>query len=108
MLSKLLLAATLLPAAFAQDASTSAASSVIPAASVATSSASTEPTLVGTPSAPSPTSESNVPTGTPVPGNYTGAYRPQVHFSPPAGFMNDPNGMFVDDNGTWHLYYQCE
>jgi len=20
--------------------------------------------------------------------------------------MNDPNGMFVDDNGTWHLYYQ--
>lgn len=22
--------------------------------------------------------------------------------------MNDPNGMFVDDNGTWHLYYQCE
>lgn len=22
--------------------------------------------------------------------------------------MNDPNGMFVDSNGTWHLYYQCE
>ena len=22
--------------------------------------------------------------------------------------MNDPNGMFVDKNGTWHLYYQCE
>lgn len=24
------------------------------------------------------------------------------------GFMNDPNGMFKDSNGTWHLYYQCE
>ncbi|KAF2971345.1 hypothetical protein GQX73_g2200 [Xylaria multiplex] len=47
-----------------------------------------------------------VPTHTPVPGNYTGALRPQVHFSPPQGFMNDPNGMFVDANGTWHLYYQ--
>ncbi|OIW23778.1 glycoside hydrolase family 32 protein [Coniochaeta ligniaria NRRL 30616] len=48
----------------------------------------------------------SVPTGTPVPGVYTGALRPQVHFSPPAGFMNDPNGMFVDAAGVWHLYYQ--
>ncbi|KAI3316644.1 glycoside hydrolase family 32 protein [Xylariaceae sp. AK1471] len=47
-----------------------------------------------------------VPTGTPIPGSYTGPLRPQVHFSPPRGFMNDPNGMFVDANGTWHLYYQ--
>ncbi|KAI0201181.1 glycosyl hydrolase [Astrocystis sublimbata] len=47
-----------------------------------------------------------VPTGTPVPGTYTGALRPQVHYSPPQGFMNDPNGMFVDANGTWHLYCQ--
>lgn len=47
-----------------------------------------------------------VPTGIPVPGNYTGGLRPQVHFSPPQYFMNDPNGMFVDANGTWHLYYQ--
>ncbi|KAI0115572.1 glycosyl hydrolase, partial [Nemania sp. FL0031] len=47
-----------------------------------------------------------VPTGTPIPGNYTGPLRPQVHFSPPQHFMNDPNGMFVDANGTWHLYYQ--
>lgn len=47
-----------------------------------------------------------VPTGVPVPGNYTGGLRPQVHFSPPQYFMNDPNGMFVDANGTWHLYYQ--
>lgn len=22
--------------------------------------------------------------------------------------MNDPNGMFVDEDGLWHLYYQCE
>ncbi|EOD51241.1 putative glycoside hydrolase family 32 protein [Neofusicoccum parvum] len=47
-----------------------------------------------------------VPTGTPVPGNYTGGLRPQTHFSPPQHFMNDPNGCFVDANGTWHLYYQ--
>lgn len=49
-----------------------------------------------------------VPTGTPVPGNYTGKLRPQIHFSPPQGFMNDPNGMFVDAQGIWHLYYQCK
>ncbi|KAB8360656.1 hypothetical protein FH972_024394 [Carpinus fangiana] len=47
-----------------------------------------------------------VASGNPIPGNYTGPLRPQVHFSPPAGFMNDPNGMFQDANGTWHLYYQ--
>ncbi|KIY02090.1 uncharacterized protein Z520_02228 [Fonsecaea multimorphosa CBS 102226] len=50
--------------------------------------------------------EPSVPTGTPIPGNYSGALRPQVHFSPPKDFMNDPNGMFVDANGTYHLYYQ--
>ncbi|CAJ2500771.1 Uu.00g036240.m01.CDS01 [Anthostomella pinea] len=47
-----------------------------------------------------------VPTGEPVPGDYTGPLRPQIHFSPPQNFMNDPNGMFLDANGTWHLYYQ--
>lgn len=47
-----------------------------------------------------------VPTGVPIAGDYNGQYRPQVHFSPPQYFMNDPNGMFVDNNGTWHLYYQ--
>ncbi|KAI9874493.1 MAG: hypothetical protein M1830_009684, partial [Pleopsidium flavum] len=40
--------------------------------------------------------ESTVPTGVPIAGNYTGALRPQIHFSPPQYFMNDPNGMFVD------------
>ena len=53
------------------------------------------------------TTSVSVPTGTPVPGNYNGPLRPQVHYSPPQYFMNDPNGMFVDANGTWHLYYQC-
>ncbi|KAH7322941.1 glycosyl hydrolase [Stachybotrys elegans] len=48
----------------------------------------------------------DVPTGTPVAGNYAGRYRPQVHFSVPKYFMNDPNGLFVDSNGTWHMYYQ--
>lgn len=47
-----------------------------------------------------------VPKGVPIAGNYTGALRPQIHFSPPQHFMNDPNGMFLDANGTWHLYYQ--
>jgi len=46
--------------------------------------------------------------GVPVAGNYTGGLRPQIHFSPPKNFMNDPNGCFVDANGTWHLYYQCK
>ncbi|KAG7005833.1 invertase 2 [Physcia stellaris] len=50
--------------------------------------------------------ETAVPTGTPIPGDYTGALRPQIHYSPPTNFMNDPNGMFVDSNGTYHLYYQ--
>ncbi|KAL8839709.1 MAG: hypothetical protein Q9176_004316 [Flavoplaca citrina] len=48
----------------------------------------------------------SVPTGTPVSGDYTGALRPQIHYSPPTGFMNDPNGMFLDAEGVYHLYYQ--
>lgn len=54
----------------------------------------------------SSTSSAATPSGTPISGDYTGKYRPQVHFSPPEGFMNDPNGMFRDEKGTWHLYYQ--
>lgn len=48
----------------------------------------------------------NVPTGVPIVGDYGGQYRPQVHYSPPQHFMNDPNGMFKDEDGIWHLYYQ--
>ena len=120
MFFKILLTASLLGTGFAQtvvSAASSAASIVESQASAATSitevtadsSAASSPagTVVGTPNPAAPLSTtSSVPTGAPVPGNYTGPLRPQGHFSPPAGFMNDPNGMFVDDNGTWHLYYQ--
>ncbi|CAI6340599.1 unnamed protein product [Periconia digitata] len=63
-------------------------------------------TLVYSQNATSTYSQPDVPTGVPLPGNYEGSLRPQVHFSPPVGFMNDPNGMFLDENGTYHLYYQ--
>ncbi|MEX3564312.1 glycoside hydrolase family 32 protein [Corynebacterium phoceense] len=33
------------------------------------------------------------------------SYRPHFHVSPPAGRLNDPNGMFVDGEDL-HLYYQ--
>ncbi|KAG2026651.1 hypothetical protein GB937_001436 [Aspergillus fischeri] len=39
--------------------------------------------------------------------NYSGPLRPQVHFSPPSQFMNDPNGLFYDHKReVYHLYYQ--
>ncbi|MES2880657.1 MAG: glycoside hydrolase family 32 protein, partial [Bacteroidota bacterium] len=37
--------------------------------------------------------------------SYAEQHRPQIHFSPKANWMNDPNGM-VFLNGTWHLFYQ--
>lgn len=37
----------------------------------------------------------------------TDYYRPLFHHTPAYGWMNDPNGMFYDEqNGLWHLYYQ--
>src|SRR5690349_18205013 len=36
---------------------------------------------------------------------YKDEHRPQIHFSPKKGWMNDPNGM-VYHNGTYHLFFQ--
>lgn len=32
-------------------------------------------------------------------------YRPQIHFAPQSGFMNDPNGLIYRDS-EYHLFYQ--
>jgi len=36
---------------------------------------------------------------------YSEQHRPQLHFSPPTMWMNDPNGMVYYD-GEYHLFYQ--
>ena len=36
---------------------------------------------------------------------YHEQYRPQIHFSPKAHWMNDPNGMVYND-GVYHLFFQ--
>jgi len=36
---------------------------------------------------------------------YHEQYRPQIHFSPPAHWMNDPNGL-IYYKGVYHLFYQ--
>ncbi|WVO23391.1 uncharacterized protein IAS62_004743 [Cryptococcus decagattii] len=62
--------------------------------------------LLQSPAQSTTSSAASVPTGVPIEGDYSGPYRPRIHFSPPKGFMNDPNGLHRDNNGTWHLYYQ--
>ena len=37
--------------------------------------------------------------------SYREKYRPQIHYSPRAHWMNDPNGM-IYSNGIYHLFYQ--
>lgn len=44
-------------------------------------------------------------TNQPTQSSYNEQYRPQIHFTPAANWMNDPNGMVYLD-GTWHLFYQ--
>jgi len=36
---------------------------------------------------------------------YSEKYRPQIHFSPKTGWMNDPNGM-IYHKGIYHLFFQ--
>ena len=44
-------------------------------------------------------------TQSPATSDYKEQYRPQIHFTPAANWMNDPNGMVFKD-GTYHLFYQ--
>ena len=47
-----------------------------------------------------------VPMGVPIIADYTVNLRPQVLFSEPHIFMNDPKGLFRDDEGLWYLHHR--
>lgn len=53
---------------------------------------------------PQPTPEPSTSTDEP-PTRYDERWRPQVHYSPAAGRMADPNGL-VWFEGEWHLFHQ--
>ena len=40
-----------------------------------------------------------------LPGLWQEPHRPQIHFSVPCGFNNDPNGL-IYYHGTYHMFYQ--
>lgn len=50
------------------------------------------------------TTDNNIKLGTEI-AYYRDLYRPQFHYSPRKGWMNDPNGM-VYYEGEYHLFYQ--
>ncbi|XP_031631695.1 uncharacterized protein LOC116345985 [Contarinia nasturtii] len=38
---------------------------------------------------------------------YDEVYRPQLHYSPPKGWLSDPNGL-IYGNGIYHMFHQCQ
>ncbi|HPV05071.1 MAG TPA: glycoside hydrolase family 32 protein [Myxococcota bacterium] len=49
------------------------------------------------------TSDELLPPGTQT--THLETYRPQLHYTPAYGWMNDPNGLILH-RGTWHMYHQ--